>query len=106
MLKRINETIVTECQIIANGFDDFFVSIGTELADHITSNVKAMRYVPNVANKSVMPIITSLEIMTIILKLNNQISPFLANDCFDSYFVLLTCIVNSTACHIFCILQK
>ena len=98
----INGTIVTDCQTIANGFNDFFVSIGTELANHITSNVNALTYVQNVANSIVIPFITSLEIRTVILKLNNsssgwdEIPPFLAKDCVDSYLVPLTRIINAS----------
>ena len=49
----INNVVVTNSKDIANGFNDFFVSIGPELAKDIHSDINPLTYVNNVNNSIV-----------------------------------------------------
>ena len=61
----IKDAIVTDIQIIANEFNNLFVSIGPKLVHDLSSDVNPLSYVNNVVN-SIVPTITTLEVMNII----------------------------------------
>ena len=50
----INNAAVTNSKDIANDFNDFFVSIGPELAKDIHSDINPLTYVNNVNNSIVI----------------------------------------------------
>ena len=51
----IKDAIVTDNQIIANEFNNFFVFIGPKLAHDLLSDVNPLSYVNNVVNSIVIP---------------------------------------------------
>ena len=68
----INDVIVTDNQIIANEFNNFFVSIGKKLASDLSSNVNPLIYLNSVVNSIVIPTITSQEVRNIISSTKNS----------------------------------
>ena len=68
----IKDAIVTDNQIIANEFNNFFVSIGPKLAHDLSSDVNPLSYVNTVVNSIVIPTITSLEVRNIISSTKNS----------------------------------
>ena len=68
----IKDAIVTDNQIIANEFNNFFVSIGPKLVHDLLSDVNFLSYVNNVVNSIVIPIITTLEVRNIISSTKNS----------------------------------
>ena len=82
----INNTVVTDSEVIANEFNNFFVSIGPTLASNITCSKD--HYV----NGIVVHNVTSMDIRTVISSLKNSspgfdgIPSFVANQCID-YFI-------------------
>ena len=98
----INNAHVTDCQIIANEFNNFFVSIGPQLASNIYSSVNPLLYVRNVVNSIVIPTITPAEIRTIILSTKNSspgwddIPASVAKKCIGSYIAPLTHVINNS----------
>ena len=68
----IKDAIVTDNQIIANEFNNFFVSIGPKLANDLSSDVNPLSYVNNVVNSIVIPTITTLEVRNIISSTKNK----------------------------------
>ena len=51
----INNTIVTDSELIANEFNNFFVSIGPTLASNITCSKDHLTYVNGIVNSIVVP---------------------------------------------------
>ena len=68
----INNNTTYKSQTIANEFNDFFVSIGSQLASTITSTVNPLSYVTPVVNSIVILDMTTTEVMNIIQSLNNS----------------------------------
>ena len=65
----INNDIVSDSNNIANAFNNYFVSIGAELSDSISSNVNPMSYVSYVENSMFMPDLKECEVRDVILQL-------------------------------------
>ena len=55
----------------ANAFNNYFVSIGAELSDSISSNVNPMSYVSYVENSMFMTDLKECEVRDVISKLKN-----------------------------------
>ena len=97
----IKDTIVTDNQIIANEFNNFFVSIGPELAHDLSSDVNPLSYVNNVVNSIVIPTTTTLEVRNIISFIKNSspgwgdIPATIAKKCIEYYINPLTHILNN-----------
>ena len=68
----IKDVIVTDNQIIANEFNNFFVSIGPKLAHDLSSDVNPLSYTNNVVNSIVIPTITTLKVRNIISSTKNS----------------------------------
>ena len=68
----IKDAIVTDNQIIANEFNNLFVSIGPQLAHVLSSDGNPLSYVNTVVNSIVIPTITSLEVRNIISSTKNS----------------------------------
>ena len=96
----INNTVVTDSEVIANEFNNFFVSIGTTLASNITCSKDPLTYVNGIVNSIVVHNVTSMDIRTVISSLNNNspgfdgIPSFVANQCIDYFIEPLTYIIN------------
>ena len=98
----IKDAIVTDNQIIANEFNNFFVSIGPKLAHDLSSDVNPLSYVNNVVNSIVIPTITTLEVRNIISSTKNSspgwddIPATIAKKCIEYYINPLTHIINNS----------
>ena len=65
----INNTVITDSQLIADEFNNLFVSIGPQLANNISNYIKysPLSYVHSVVISSVISTIIALEVRNIIL---------------------------------------
>ena len=63
----INNQTVNDSQTIANEFNNFFVSIGSALADNITCFVDPMSYVDNIMDSIVISYVSCMDIKPTIL---------------------------------------
>ena len=96
----INNVAVTNSIDIANGFNDFFVSIGPELAKDIHSDINPLTYVNNVNNSIVIFDVSCDEVKNIIRSLKNssaghdEFPTFVGKLCVDSYIEPLTSLIN------------
>ena len=96
----INNTLVTDSEVIANEFNNFFVSIGPTLASNITCSKDPLTYVNGIANSIVVPNVICMDVRTVISSLKNScpgfdgIPSFVANQCIDNFIEPLTYIIN------------
>ena len=96
----INNTVVTDSEVIANEFNNLFVSIGPTLASNITCSKDPLTYVNGIVNSIVVHNVTSMDIRTVISSLKNSspgfdgIPSFVANQCIDYFIEPLTYIIN------------
>ena len=96
----INDDIVSDSDNIANAFNNYFVSIGAELSDSISSNVNPMSYVSYVENSMFMPDLKECEVRDVILQLKNtsagwdNLPTSIGKKCVDGYLAPLTYILN------------
>ena len=56
----VNGCLTHDPHLVSNQFNDYFISIGTKLADEIISTVDHMPYIINVRNSIYVPDITEL----------------------------------------------
>ena len=68
----INNTIVTDSDVIANEFNSFFVSIGPSLASNITCSKDPLTYVNGIANSIVVPNVLCSDVRTFLSSLKNS----------------------------------
>ena len=62
----INDVFVTDNQIIANEFNNFFVLLAKQLASDLSSNMNPLIYLNSVVKCNVIPTITTQEVRNII----------------------------------------
>ena len=98
----IADIIVTDSQVIADEFNNFFVSIGPQLASNISCTVDPLTYVNTTLNSIVVTEVSVNEVRTVILLIKNsspgwdEIPAFVAKQCVDHYVVPLTYIINKS----------
>ena len=63
---------ITDRKIIANSFNDYFINVGSSLANNINSNVDPLLYVPRHTNNMNIPKVSEFEIKNIIQDLKNS----------------------------------
>ena len=68
----INNTIVTDSEVIANEFNNLFVFIGYTLASNITCSNDPLTYVNGIANNIVVPTVICMDVRTVISSLKNS----------------------------------
>ena len=84
----VNDTEITDVNDIANGFNDFFVNIGPELADRIsnTENVNIFEYVKERnTNSMFLPEVNRNELLKVITSFESKIST--DSDDFNMYTI-------------------
>ena len=87
----IDESTITDSQVIANEFNNFFVSIGRKLSEGIVST-----------NDSIFIEVSVTEVRTTILSLNNstpgwdEFPTFVAKKSIDNYIMPLTHVINKS----------
>ena len=62
----INNKTTTDPNVIANGFNNFFVTIGPQLAKNIKSDINPLSYVKSVNKSMVLTDVTSTEVRNVI----------------------------------------
>ena len=88
--------------MIADEFNNLFVSIGPQLANNISNTVSPLSYVDSVVNSIVISTITTLEVRNIILSTKNispgwdDIPACVGKKCTDHYIEPLTHIINNS----------
>ena len=98
----VNNVAVTNSKDIANGFNEFFVSIGPELAKDIHSDINPLSYVNNINNSIAIFDVSCEEVRNIIHSLKNssaghdEFPTFVGKLCVDSYIEPLTFLINSS----------
>ena len=92
--------IISDRAAIANGFNNYFVSIGPKLASKISSNVNPISYVKSINNSIVIPNITCHEVYQVICSLKNSSAgwddfpTFVLKKCSGSLLQPLTHLIN------------
>ena len=98
----IDSITVTDSTAIANGFNNFFVSIGPKLASDITCSINPMSYVNNIEHSIVITDISCTEVKQVISALKNssagwdEVPTFVAKKCEDGFIKPLTYLINSS----------
>ena len=96
----INNKTTTDPNEIATGFNNFFVTIGPQLAKNIKSDINPLSYVKSVNNSMVLTDVTSTEVRNVIASLKNSSSgydefpPFVGKSCVEAYIKPLTHLIN------------
>ena len=68
----IDRSIVSDKTKIANGFNGYFVNVGSTLSSNIYCNVNPLSYVEANPNSMVTPSLTVGDIINVISTLNNS----------------------------------
>ena len=98
----INNKIISNSQVIDQEFNNFFVSIGPQLASNISSSTNHMVYMNTVANSIFIPDITTIEVINVILLLKNScagwddIPAYVMKRCINVYIEPLTHIIDKS----------
>ena len=98
----INNKIISDSQVVAEEFNNFFVSIGPQLASTISSSTTHMSYMNSVANSIFLPDITTVEVRNVILLMKNssagwdEIPAYVTKRCIDVYIEPLTHIIDKS----------
>ena len=96
----INNNTVTDSKQIANAFNNFFVSIGPQLARGLAGDTNPLLYVKHINNSMVMLDVTSMEVENVINSLKNaspgpdEFPAFVGKECLDSIIEPLTHLIN------------
>ena len=98
----IGNEYVTDSLQLANALNNFFVSIGSQLAKDIVSDVNPLSYVTNNVNSIVILDVTCDQVRNVISSLNNlsagydELPPFVAKSCVDGFIEPITYMVNGS----------
>ena len=101
----INNVIIYNSKKIANEFNNFFVSIGHNLAKDITSNVKTLLYVNSVDESIVVQYVSDAQVINVITSPTesspgwDHLSPFVMKQCVDTYVEPITVLINNSFYH-------
>ena len=98
----IGNTSITDSTAIANGFNNFFVSLGQKLAKDITSDVNPMSHINSIEHSIVITDISYTEVTQVISTLKNssagwdELPTFVAKKCISGYIEPLTYLINTS----------
>ena len=99
----INNIIISDRQVVAEEFNNFFVSFGPQQASTISSSTTHMSYMNSVANSLFLPDITTVEVRNVILLMKKQqfrvcdeIPAYVTKRCIDVYIEPLTHIFDKS----------
>ena len=101
----IDNEIIDNSEEIANEFNNFFVSIGHNLAKDITYNVNPLIYVNSVNNSIVVQHVSVAQVRNVITSLKDSsprwdnLSPFVMKQCVDTYVEPITVLINNSFYH-------
>ena len=86
--------IISDRTVIANGFNNYVVSIGSKLARKSKPNVNPISYVKRINNSIVIPNITCHEVYLVICSLKISSAGFVLKKCSGSLLQPLTHLIN------------
>ena len=98
----INNKIISNSQVIAEEFSNFFVSIGPQLASNISTGTSHMVCMNSVANSVFIPDITTKEVRNVILLMKNSsagwddIPAYVTKRCIEVYIEPLTHVIDKS----------
>ena len=98
----IDDKLVTDSLDIANGFNNFFVSVGPKLANDIKSDMDPLSYVNYNINNIVVPEVSCIHVREVINSLNNsspghnELTPIVAKACMDGFIEPITYLINES----------
>ena len=101
----IDNEIIDNSERIANEFNNFFVSIGHNLANNITCNVNPLFYVNSVNDSVVVQHVSVAQVRNVITSLKDSnpgwdhLSPFVMKQCVDTYVEPITVLINNSFYH-------
>ena len=99
-MKNRIQRIAGDYNVISNTFNDYFISIGSILANSIHCNVNPLLYVDNIPNNIVIPVISQEAVISVIKSLKNSapgyddIPTSVMKKCIKEYIATLTYQVN------------
>ena len=91
---------MTDSLDIANGFNNFFVSIGPKLANNLKSDINPLLYVNYNINSIVIQEVSFIQVREVINSLNNsslghdELPPYVAKACMDEFIEPITHMVK------------
>ena len=100
----VDNEIIDNSEIIANEFNNFFVSIGHNLAKDVTCNVNPLIYVNSVNDSIVVQHVSVAQVRNVITSLKDSspgwdhLSPFVMKQC-DTYVEPITVLINNSFYH-------
>ena len=98
----IENKLVADSLDIANGFNNFFESIGPKLANNLKSDIDPLSYVNYNINSIVVQEVSSNQVKEVVNSLNNsslghdELPPFVARACMDELIEPMTHMVNES----------
>ena len=98
----IDGKLVIDSLDIANGFNNFFVSVGPKLANDLKSDIDPLSYVNNNINSIVVPEIPCIQVREVINSLNNsspghdELPPIVAKACMEGFIEPITYLINES----------
>ena len=99
--KNINGELTSDKDIISNAFNNYFVTIGPQLANKININKNPLTYINSTMNSIVIPYINEKDITQVVNSLKNSsagwdlIPVSIAKQSIQSYIKPLTGLINS-----------
>ena len=96
----IDKSIVSDKTKIANGFNGYFVNVGSTLSSNIHCNVNPLSDVEANPNSMVPPYLTVRDIINVISSLNNSSAGYdempasILKKCIDEYITQITYLVK------------
>ena len=101
----IDNVIIDNSETIANEFNNFFVSIGHNLAKNMICNVNPLFYVNSVNDSIVVQYVSVAQVRNVITSLKDSgpgwdhLSPFVMKQCVDTYVQPITILINNSFYH-------
>ena len=96
----LNNQYISDDTIIANAFNNYFISVGRSLAKNIRSDTNPILYVKRIESSLHIPEIQSGEVLTIISAITNSASGYdelpasILKQCINIYIEPLTHLIN------------
>ena len=96
----IDNRLVCDYNVISNAFNDYFISIGSIIANNMHCNVNPLLHVDNIPNSIVIPDISQEAVISVIKSLKNSapgyddIPTSVMKKCINDYIAPLTYLVN------------
>ena len=96
----IGNNLVSDETEIANGFNNYFATVGKSLTKNTNSDVNPLDYIQSNSKSIVIPDITVGDIITVLSSLNNSSAGYddmpasIMKKCIDEYITPLTHLIN------------